>query len=118
MEHLYHRWGYNVEREVADAQLEAKLASGSVTELASIVRKQQAVIRDLGVAVSVLTEMLAEAGTINAESFLARMDAGITDQQNAPETVMCSSCHKEVLKARTDIRDRGPVCDACVAKGL
>jgi formylmethanofuran dehydrogenase subunit E len=109
---------HDANKEAQAANLSANIANASMADLAQLVHRQQAVIRDLSVTVTVLAQMLVDAGVVNAQTFTQNVDAGIAAQREVSQRVKCGSCRNEVPIANTDIRADGPICDACVAKGL
>lgn len=111
------RYISELDREVKAANVMADVANTTVADLAQVVRRQHGVIRDLSVALTVLSQMLVDANVIDGNALVERIEAGIAEQKEVPPQVRCSECRQEVPMARTDIRASGPVCDACVAKG-
>jgi formylmethanofuran dehydrogenase subunit E len=107
-----------ISRAADAANLASDIANASIADLAQVVRRQQAAIRDLSVTVTVLAELIVAAGTIDGAALVQRIEAGIAEQQSTSEEVTCSACRQQVPSARTDIRATGIICDACVAKGL
>jgi hypothetical protein len=109
---------HDANKESQAATLAANIANASMADLAQVVHRQQAVIRDLSVTVTVLAQMLVDAGVVHAPTFMQNVDAGIAAQREVSQRVKCRSCRNEVPIAKTDIRAEGPICDGCVAKGL
>jgi hypothetical protein len=99
------------------ANFAANVANATIADVAQLVHRQQAVIRDLSVTVSVLAQMLVDAGVVDLAALTTRVEREIAEQREASQRVKCTECGNQVPIAKTDIRASGPVCDACIANG-
>ena len=107
---------FQLQQGMQYAHIASNIANASMADLAQVVHQQQATIRNLSVAVDVLTKLLVEAGTVDADVLRARVDAGIDEQIEESNQTVCRECRTSVPIARTNITMTGPVCDSCSSR--
>jgi hypothetical protein len=98
------------------ANLASNVANASMADLAQVMHRQQATIRELSVAVNVLTRMLVDGGVVDGDVLRTRVRAGIDEQIAQSNQTVCRECKQAVPLARTNITMTGPVCDSCAAR--
>lgn len=110
----------NTAHDRADAALnQGEMLGSSIGALQRTILAQQAEIRSLKAALSVLAHVLEDAGVVDRKVLDYRIEAAIEDAQEAAEearggeTVPCVGCNTQVAKAKTNVTELGLMCDRC-----
>ena len=108
----------HAQRSARDAMFHGDLALESVDQLRKQVVAQRAQIRDLGLIVATLVNMLGEANVLDPKIVRYRVDAAIDEAIESAKPVnrmvACARCRQPVAFARTEITGDGMVCDMCM----
>ena len=102
-------------REAVNARFVGELGRESTELLRTKVMEQREDLRELATVISVLVDMLAEAGALDESKLRSRVqnERAAMDEAAKHRTVTCASCRREVAIAQTTITGDGVVCDRC-----